>query len=72
MAYIGNPQRDYQAALTLCLKLDDVLLDQLATVFLTTDDEWCRSGTATVGKFRSRATWCHERLNAEKKRRGIA
>ena len=70
-AYIGNPRKDYEEALQLVAAHDDETLDQLATVFLNADDDFAKSRTATVAMFRSRATWCEERLNAEKKRRGI-
>jgi hypothetical protein len=72
VAYIGNPRKDFEEALLLVRAHDDTTLDQLATVFLNADDEFARNGTATVSKFRSRASWCNERLQAELRRRGIA
>jgi uncharacterized protein YdaU (DUF1376 family) len=72
VAYIGNPRKDYEEALQLVRVYDDATLDDLMVVFLASDDDFTRSRTATVAMFRSRASWCQERLQAEKRRRGIA
>jgi uncharacterized protein YdaU (DUF1376 family) len=72
VAYIGNPRKDYEEALQLVRVYDDATLNDLMVVFLASDDDFTRSRTATVAMFRSRASWCQERLQAEKRRRGIA
>jgi len=72
VAYFGSPIRDYQAACALCRKLPHEVLVELATVCLLSDDPFLHQGTLTIGKFRSRVSWCAERLAAEKQKRGMA
>jgi hypothetical protein len=73
VAYLGNPLTDYrEAQLLIDAFPDHDYLMNLVKVFLYSDDEFARSGTATIAKFRSRASWCAERMQKEFKKRGIA
>ncbi len=60
--YIGKPNLDYLEALQLVRVWDDARLDKLAHAFLVTDDEWVSSGSRTLARFRSRASWCDDEL----------
>jgi uncharacterized protein YdaU (DUF1376 family) len=61
--YISKPNLDFLEALQLVrVWTDDARLDKLAQAFLTTDDEWVSSGSRTMARFRSRASWCDEKL----------
>lgn len=60
--YMSKPNLDFLEALQIVRVWDDERLDKLAQAFLTTDDEWVASGTRTMARFRSRASWCDERL----------
>jgi hypothetical protein len=59
---LGGTSFDFQEALALVQTWDDARLDKLAHAFLVTDDEWVASGSRTLARFRSRASWCDERL----------
>lgn len=52
----------FQDALSLVELWDDARLEKLATVFLTTDDEWISSTDRSFRVFASRASWCDNRL----------
>lgn len=60
--YVGHPQKDFPEAALLCEAYDDERLDKLATVFLNSNTEFAESGTRTIAKFRSAASWCEEQL----------
>ncbi len=60
--YIGKPNLDYLEALQLVRVWDDERLDKLAHAFLVTNDEWVSSGSRTMARFRSRASWCDDEL----------
>jgi hypothetical protein len=64
VVYLGNPRKDYEEALQLVQAYDDATLDRLVIVFLNANDDFVRNGTATIAKFRSRASWCQERVQA--------
>jgi hypothetical protein len=68
IAYMGNPIRDYEAAMRLVAAFSDDQLQKAALVWLGMDDDFATSGTRTVPKFASRITACLERM----KQRGIA
>jgi hypothetical protein len=61
-AYVGKMHLDFMEAKQLVSVYDDERLDKLAIVFLNADDEFSSNGTRTLAKFRSRASWCDERL----------
>lgn len=60
--YMGRIHVDYHEALQLVSVYDDERLESLATAFLNADDQFSSNGTRTIAKFRSRASWCDERL----------
>lgn len=60
--YLGKPTLDFQEALQLVATWPDARLDQIATVFLTTDHEFAEKGSRTMAQFRSLASWCDSRL----------
>lgn len=60
--YVSKPNLDFLEALQLVQVWDDDRLDLLAQAFLTTDDEWVASGSRTLARFRSRASWCDDKL----------
>lgn len=60
--YLVRPARDFTVALDLCRTWDDTRLDQLATIFLTTDHEFATNGSRTLGQFAALASWCDDRL----------
>jgi uncharacterized protein YdaU (DUF1376 family) len=60
--YMGKPHIDHHEAMQLVRVYDDARLDKLATVWLNADDAFAENGTRTIAKFRSRASWCDERL----------
>lgn len=60
--YLGKPNLDFLEALQLVATWDDTRLDQIATVFLTTDHEFAEKGSRTMAQFRSLASWCDSRL----------
>lgn len=64
-AYVGRVHVDYQEALQLVKVYDDDRLDILATAFLNSDDDFSSTGTRTIAKFRSRASWCDDRLRGK-------
>lgn len=68
VGYIGNPRRDYDAALLLCGTLSDQEIRDAATVWFGADDDFAKNGTRTIPKFTSRASGYLEKLKA----RGIA
>ena len=60
---LGGGNLDFQEALSLVSTWDDERLDKLAQAFLTVeDDDWINSGPRTIARFRSRASWCDDRL----------
>ncbi len=59
---LGAGNLEFLEAVALCETWDDARLDQLAEAFLVTDDEWVASGPRTMARFRSRASWCDDRL----------
>ena len=71
--YALNPVRDYNAAVTLCATWDDVRLDKLAVIFLTTDHKFADEGSRTVPQFLALASWCDGKLaEHEAKKSGAA
>lgn len=53
---------DYQAAISLCETWDDARLEQLARVFLTTDEPWIAGTDRSFRIFASKASWADDRL----------
>lgn len=60
--YLGKPNLDFLEAVTLCATWPDTRLDQIATVFLTTDHEFAEKGSRTMAQFRAMASWCDSKL----------
>jgi len=60
--YVSRPALDFQEAVQLVATWDDARLEQIATVFLTTDHEFAEKGSRTIAQFRSMASWCDSRL----------
>src|SRR4029077_16603075 len=61
--YARKIHRDYAAAVTLCHTwADDVRLDKLAVIFLTTDHKFAEEGSRTVPQFLALASWCDSKL----------
>lgn len=61
--YMVRPARDYQAAVTLCATwTDDVRLEKLAVIFLTTDHSFAESGSRTLPQFAALASWADGKL----------
>lgn len=54
--YIGNPRKDYEAALQMVRKFSDIELQEAATVWFGQRDAFAVTGTRTVTKFASRAS----------------
>ena len=59
-----QPALDWDRACTLCRTWDDARLEKMATIFLTTDDEWISNSDRGFAVFAAKATWCDERLAA--------
>lgn len=61
--YARKPVRDYAAAVSLCDTWDDdVRLDKLAIIFLTTDHKFAEEGSRTVSQFLALSSWCDGKL----------
>ena len=60
--YVSKPHVDFQEALELCRVWDDARLEQIATVFLTTDHQFAENGSRTIPQFRAMASWCDSKL----------
>lgn len=58
VAYMGNPQKDYQCAIELCQKFTDSQLQDATLVWFGQQDKFARDGTRTIRKFASRASHC--------------
>jgi hypothetical protein len=56
VGYIGNPRKDYEAALLLVAKFTDAELQDAAIVWFGQRDAFATNGTRTVTKFASRAS----------------
>jgi len=60
--YRARPNLDWTEACDLCRHWDDARLDQLATVFLTTDDSWIAGTDRSFKIFAMKASWADNRL----------
>jgi uncharacterized protein YdaU (DUF1376 family) len=60
--YLSKPNLDFLEAVQLCATWGDARLDQIATVFLTTDHEFAEKGSRTMAQFRAMASWCDSKL----------
>lgn len=60
VGYLGNPRKDYEAALSMVGKFTDAELRDAALVWFGMDDDFATSGTRTIPKFASRVTKCVE------------
>jgi hypothetical protein len=69
--YVGKPHFDFQEALQLVGVFDDATLDKLAYVWLNTDHPFAESGTRTLAKFRSMASWCQEQVLEFEQKHGV-
>lgn len=64
--YLVRPSMDFQHALKLCRTWDDdARLDAIATIFLTCDNAFAKSGSRTLGQFAALASWCDDQLQAK-------
>jgi 2',3'-cyclic-nucleotide 2'-phosphodiesterase (5'-nucleotidase family) len=66
VAYLGNPQKDYQAACELVAAFDDGMLEAIATYGLNDADAFMANGTRTMTKLKSRASDYAQLLKARK------
>lgn len=66
VAYLGNPQKDYQAACELVAAFDDALLDAIAVFGLNDTDAFMANGTRTLTKLKSRASDYAQHLRAKR------
>lgn len=60
--YHTRPAKDYEHALNLLKSFDVQRLEQLAVVFLNSDEPFISSTARGLGVFESRVTWCDEKL----------
>lgn len=60
----------YQDAISLCETWDDARIEQLARIFLTTDEDWISRTDRGFRIFASKASWCDSRL-AEAEQAGV-
>jgi len=60
--YVSQPALDFPQAVLLCQTWDDDRLAKIATVFLTTDNEFAERGSRSIGQLRALASWCDGRL----------
>lgn len=58
VGYIGNPRKDYEAALLMVAKFSDSELRDAALVWFGQDDDFATRGTRTIPKFASRVSDC--------------
>lgn len=66
VAYLGNPQKDYQAACDLVAAFDDPMLDAITAYGLNDADAFMANGTRTMTKLKSRASDYAQLLKARK------
>lgn len=66
VAYVGNPVKDYQAAIELVAAFDEALLEKIAVYGLNDPDKFMADGTRTLSKLRSRASGYAEQLKARR------
>jgi len=66
VAYLGNPQKDYQAACELVAAFDDETLEKIAVYGLNDTSAFMSQGTRTVTKLKSQASGYVEALKARK------
>ncbi len=57
-----QPALDWDRACKLCETWDDARLEQMAIIFLITDDEWISGTDRGFAVFASKATWADDRL----------
>ncbi len=54
-----KPALDYQTAKSLCETwTDDARLEKLAVIFLTSNNDFAKSGSRSIGQFAAQASWC--------------
>jgi hypothetical protein len=58
VGYIGNPRKDYDAALLMVAHFTDAELRDAALVWFGQEDDFAKKGTRTIPKFASRASDC--------------
>jgi hypothetical protein len=66
VAYLGNAQKDYQAACELVEAFDDPMLEAIAVYGLNDLDPFMTNGTRTITKLKSRASDYAHALKARK------
>lgn len=66
VAYLGNPQKDYQAACEIVGAFGYGLSEAIAVYGLNDPDPFMRKGTVTISMLRSRASKYAEELKARK------
>jgi len=63
---------EFQEAITICKIWDDARLEKLATIFLTTDDDWISKTDRSFRLFVSKSSWCDDRLTQWEREHGKA
>jgi len=66
---VANPLQ-FQDAIGICQTWDDVRIEQLAAIFLTTDDDWISKTDRNFRLFASKASWCDDRLTQWERENG--
>lgn len=67
-----KPPLDFQRALDICRTWpDDVRIEKMAVIFLTTDEEWIARTDRGFGVFASKVSWCDDRLRAWEAEHGV-
>ena len=60
--YLVKPARDFMYSEQLCRTWPDERLDRIAAFFLTTDHQFARNGSRTIGQLTALASWCDDQL----------
>lgn len=66
VAYLGNPQKDYQAACELVAVFDDGMLEAITVYGLNDPDPFMAKDTRTITKLKSRASGYAKELKAKR------
>lgn len=67
-----KPALDFQRALDICRTWpDDVRIEKMAVILLTTDDTWISGTDRGFGVFASKASWCDDRLREWEAKNGL-
>jgi len=63
---------EFSDALSICKTWDDERIEKLATIFLTTDDDWISKTDRSFRLFVSKSSWCDDRLSQWERENGKA